>query len=75
MRELVSVKAFRSLFAGQALATTGHQVAALALPTLAITRRETGSIKYAALQLGYMSTLAYIVAGTAYQLLRLAGVS
>ena len=45
------------------------------LPTLAITRRETGSIKYAALQLGYMSTLAYIVAGTAYQLLRLAGVS
>ncbi len=45
------------------------------LPTLAITRRETGSIKYAALQLGYMSTLAYIVAGTAYQLLRMAGVS
>jgi ferrous iron transport protein B len=45
------------------------------LPTLAVTRRETGSIKYAALQLGYMSTLAYIAAGAAYQLLRLAGVS
>jgi ferrous iron transport protein B len=45
------------------------------LPTLAVTRRETGSIKYAAIQLGYMSALAYIVAGATYQLLRLAGVS
>jgi ferrous iron transport protein B len=45
------------------------------LPTLAITRRETGSIKYAALQLGYMSTVAYITAFAAYQLLRAAGVS
>ena len=32
------------------------------LPTLAVTRRETGSIKYAAIQLGYMSVLAYCVA-------------
>ena len=45
------------------------------LPTLAVTRRETGSIKYALVQLGYMSALAYVVAGTVYQLLRLAGVS
>ena len=29
------------------------------LPTLAVTRRETGSIKYAAVQLAYMSVLAY----------------
>ncbi len=45
------------------------------LPTLTITRRETGSVKYAALQLGYMSVLAYIMAGTTYQLLHLVGVS
>jgi ferrous iron transport protein B len=45
------------------------------LPTLAVTRRETGSTKYALLQLGYMSTLAYIAAGITYQLVRLAGVS
>ena len=32
------------------------------LPTLAVTRRETGSVKYAALQLGYMSGLAYVAA-------------
>lgn len=45
------------------------------LPTLAVTRRETGSIKYAAVQLAYMSTLAYIVAGATYQALRMVGVS
>jgi ferrous iron transport protein B len=45
------------------------------LPTLAVTRRETGSIKYAAAQLAYMSTLAYVVAGTTYQVLRMAGIS
>ena len=44
------------------------------LPTLAVTRRETGSIKYAAVQLAYMSTLAYVVAGTTYQVLRMVGV-
>ena len=45
------------------------------LPTLAVTRRETGHIKWAALQLGYMSALAYTFALLAYQGLRLAGVS
>jgi ferrous iron transport protein B len=45
------------------------------LPTLTVTRKETGHIKYAALQLGYMSGLAYIVAFIVHQGLRLAGVS
>ena len=44
------------------------------LPTLAVTRKETGSFKYAALQLGYMSTLAYVAAFVVYQTLRAAGV-
>ncbi len=44
------------------------------LPTLAVTRRETGHVKWALLQLGYMSTVAYIAALVAYQGLRLAGV-
>jgi ferrous iron transport protein B len=43
------------------------------LPTLAVTRRETGSVKWAALQLGYMSALAYTFALIAYQGMRLAG--
>jgi ferrous iron transport protein B len=45
------------------------------LPTLAVTRRETGHVKWAALQLGYMTTLAYVLGLVAYQGLRLAGVS
>jgi ferrous iron transport protein B len=45
------------------------------LPTLAVTRRETGHIKWAALQLGYMSVVAYGFALAAYQGLRLAGIS
>jgi ferrous iron transport protein B len=45
------------------------------LPTLAVTRRETGHVKWALLQLGYMTTLAYVAALAAYQTLRLAGVS
>jgi ferrous iron transport protein B len=45
------------------------------LPTLAVTRKETGSLKYAALQLGYMSSLAYVVAFIVYQGLRAVGVS
>jgi len=45
------------------------------LPTLAVTRRETGSGKYALLQLGYMSTVAYIVALLVHQGLLLVGVS
>ena len=44
-------------------------------PTLAVTRRETGHVKWAALQLGYMTALAYVFALVAYQGLRLAGVS
>jgi ferrous iron transport protein B len=44
------------------------------LATLAVTRRETGSVKYAALQLGYMSALAYVVALVVYQGMRLAGI-
>jgi ferrous iron transport protein B len=43
------------------------------LPTLAVTRKETGSLKYAALQLAYMSGLAYAVALVVYQSLRTAG--
>jgi ferrous iron transport protein B len=43
------------------------------LPTLAVTRRESGHIKWAALQLGYMSLLAYVFAFGAYQLVRLGG--
>jgi len=45
------------------------------LPTLAVTRRESGSIKWAALQLGYMSGVAYIAAFIVYQSLTLMGVS
>ena len=45
------------------------------LPTLAITRRETGHVKYAALQLGYMSGVAYVAALVVYQGLRAAGVA
>lgn len=45
------------------------------LPTLTVTRKETGHIKYAALQLGYMTGLAYVAAFIVHQGLRLAGVS
>lgn len=45
------------------------------LPTLVVTRKETGSIKYAALQLFYMSGLAYVAAFLLYQGLRAAGVA
>jgi ferrous iron transport protein B len=45
------------------------------LPTLTVTRKETGSVKYAALQLGYMSGLAYVAALILYQSLRAAGVA
>ncbi len=37
------------------------------LPTQAVTMRETGSWKWAALQLGYMSLLAYVAALVTYQ--------
>jgi ferrous iron transport protein B len=45
------------------------------LPTLAVTRKETGSVRYAAMQLGYMSGLAYLVALIVYQGLRAAGIA
>jgi ferrous iron transport protein B len=45
------------------------------LPTLAVTRKETGSVKYAALQLGYMSSLAYVTALIVRVALRAAGVA
>jgi ferrous iron transport protein B len=45
------------------------------LPTLAVTRRETGKTKYAVLQLTYMSSVAWIAAFLVFQGLRLAGVS
>lgn len=38
------------------------------LPTLALTRRETHAWKWAALQLGYMSVLAYVAAWITYQI-------
>jgi ferrous iron transport protein B len=44
------------------------------LPTLAVTRRESGHIKWALLQLGYMSAVAYGAALVAYQGLRWVGV-
>jgi ferrous iron transport protein B len=44
------------------------------LPTLTVTRKETGTLKYAALQLGYMSVVAYAVALVVFQALRVAGV-
>lgn len=43
------------------------------LPTLAVTRKETGALRYSLLQLGYMSGLAYVVALVVYQSFRLAG--
>jgi len=43
--------------------------------TLAVTRQETGSIKWAGVQLAYMSTLAYVAALITYQGLRAAGLS
>jgi ferrous iron transport protein B len=45
------------------------------LPTLAVTRKETGTVKYALVQLSFMSCLAYVVALAVYQGLRLSGVS
>ena len=44
------------------------------LATLTVTRRETGSVKYAALQFTYMSSVAYVAALIVYQGLRVAGI-
>jgi ferrous iron transport protein B len=43
------------------------------LPTQAVTRRETGSWRWALFQLGYMSALAYLAAFLTYQGLRALG--
>ncbi len=45
------------------------------LPTLAVTRRETGGWKWAGIQLVYMTVLAYAASLLVYQGLRLFGVS
>ena len=45
------------------------------LPTLAVTRRETGSLRWAAVQLAYMSTVAWVAAFIVFQGLRAMGVS
>ena len=44
------------------------------LPTLTVTRRETGSGRYAFLQFAYMSVLAYVSALIIYQALRAGGI-
>lgn len=45
------------------------------LPTLTVTRKEAGGIRYAALQLGYMSGVAYVAALLMHQGLRAVGVA
>jgi ferrous iron transport protein B len=45
------------------------------LSTLAVTRQEAGSIKWAGIQLAYMSSLAYVCALVTYQGLRALGIS
>jgi ferrous iron transport protein B len=45
------------------------------LPTLAVSRRETGSIKYPLIQLAYMSTVAYIAAAAVRYAVTSAGIS
>jgi ferrous iron transport protein B len=45
------------------------------LSTLVVTRRETGSWRWAALQLGYMTAVAYLLAFVTYQGMRAAGFS
>lgn len=45
------------------------------LPTQAVTRRETNSWKWPAIQFGYMSVLAWVVSFLVYQGLKLAGVA
>ena len=43
------------------------------LPTQAVTKRETGSWKWAILQFGFMSCLAYVAALVTYQVCIAAG--
>lgn len=67
----------RSVFtaATSASALVFFVLAMQCLPTLAVTRRESGSLKWSALQLGYMSGVAYITACIVYQSLTAMGVS
>ncbi len=68
---------------GSPLFTTATSASALVffvlamqcLPTLTVTRRETGAGRYALVQLGYMSALAYVSAFLVYQALRAGGVA
>ncbi len=62
-------------FARSASALVLFVLAMQCLPTLAVTRKETGRLKYAAMQLGYMSGLAYVAAFVVYQGLRMAGIA
>lgn len=52
-----------------------YVLAAQCLSTQAVTRRETNSWKWPALQLGYMSVLAYVAALVVFQVLRALGIS
>ena len=45
------------------------------LPTLVVTRRETGQWRWALLQLGYMSSLAYVAAWITYTAVGAMGVT
>jgi ferrous iron transport protein B len=68
---------------GTPLFTTSTAAAALVffvlamqcLPTLAVSRRETGSIKYPLIQFAYMSTVAYVVAAAVRYALLTSGVA
>ena len=60
--------------AGAVLRRVFFVLAMQCLATLAVTRRETGRLKYAALQSGYMSALAYVAAFAVFQGFRAAGI-
>jgi ferrous iron transport protein B len=68
---------------GQKLFTTAtswslliyYVLAMQCLPTLAVTAKEAGGVKWALLQLAWMSGLAYVAAFTIYHALRAAGVA
>ena len=60
-------------FSTSAAALVFFVLAMQCLPTLAMTRRETGATSYAVLQLAYMSSLAYVVAFAVRQGLMAAG--
>jgi MFS family permease len=55
VRRVLRSRGFRALLGGQALATAGHQVAALALPTLAITRLHATTF-----EVGILAALSFL---------------